>query len=277
MTSQVKNEINYRRRQSLFKRGEIDWHTNKDLYYKYKNVIESSIIAQQIEHKSIKAWKSYFALLRLRAAKKKISSQTQTVKPPGYWKDRATGRRKLLILVLGNCYKFDANLLKLPKKLRVKWKGQPKWASWKRQGMLTLIYDQVKGKWYAKQTVEVEPLHQPLSDKRAYMDLGILNLMTVVVDEERQALAYSGRPALADWWYLSHRMSGLQSTAAKLNGRKTTRRTQILTRRRALRFKQYVNTAIRRAIEGLWQKGFQRSSSEISKAFEQPESDEKQA
>jgi len=103
--------------------------------------------------------------------------------------------------------------------------------------------------------VEVEPPHQPLSDKRAYVDLGVLNLLTVIVDGERQALAYSGRSALADWWYLSHRIDGLKSIAAETNGRKTTKQVRVLFRRRTLRFRQHVNAAVRRAIERLWQEG----------------------
>ena len=101
----------------------------------------------------------------------------------------------------------------------------------------------------------VKPPHQPLSDKRAYVDLGVLELLTVVVDGKRQALAYSGRPALADWWYLSRRINRLKSVATKTNGRKSTKRIRVLFKRRTLRFRQHVNTAVRRAIERLWQEG----------------------
>jgi len=245
------NELNYRKRQSFFK-GKINWES-KDLYDKYK-CITGSATAQQIQRKNNEAWKSFFALLNLKTVGK-LPPHIQKVSPPGYWKDSISGERKLMILIRCDCYKLKASILNLPKGLELKWKGQPKWNGWVRQGLLTLIYDSVKRKWYARQLVEVRPLHQPLSDKRAYVDLGVLELLTVVVDGERQALAYSGRPALADWWYLSHRIDGLKSIAAGTNGERTTKLVKALFRRRTLRFRQHVNTAVRRAVERLWEEG----------------------
>lgn len=245
------NELNYRRRQSFFK-GEINWES-RDLYDKYKVTIGSAT-AQQIQRKNSEAWKSFFALLRLKS-EGKLPPHIQRIKPPCYWKDRNSGERKLLILIRCDCYRLEADALKLPKKLKVGWKGQPKWSGWTRQGLLTLIYNSVRQKWYARQAVEVEPPHQPLSDKRAYVDMGVLELMTLMVDGERQALAYSGRPALANWWYLSHRIDGLKSVAKKTNGKRTTKQVKVLFRRRKLRFRQYVNTSVRRAIERMWQEG----------------------
>ena len=245
------NELNYRRRQSFFN-SEINWQS-RDLYDKYKDIIGSAT-AQQIQRKNSEAWRSFFALLRLKAGGK-LPPHIQKVRPPRYWKNRESGERKRLILVRCDCYRLESDTLKLPKKLNVKWKGQLKWNGWTKQGLLTLIYDSVKRRWYARQSVEVEPPHQPLSLKRAYVDLGVLNLMTVVVDGEKQALAYSGRPALADWWYLSHRIDGLKSVAMETNGKRSTKQIRALFRRRTLRFRQHVNTAVRRAVERLWQEG----------------------
>ena len=243
------NELNYRRRQSFFK-GKINWKS-RDLYDRYKGIIGSAT-AQQIQHKNSEAWCSFFALLKLKA-KGKLPPHIQKIRPPRYWKNRKNEKRKLLILVRCDCYRLEAGILGLPKKLKVRWKGKPKWSG--KQGLLTLIYDSVRQKWYARQAVEVKPLHQPLSSKRAYVDLGVLNLLTVVVDGEKQALAYSGRPALADWWYLSHRIDELKSIAAKTNGKRSTKLVRALFRRRTLRFKQHVNTTVRRSIERLWQEG----------------------
>ena len=245
------NELNYRRRQSFFK-GKINWES-KDLYDKYKGIIGSAT-AQQVQRKNSEAWKSFFALLRLRT-KGKLPPHIQKVRPPRYWKDRKSEKRKLRILVRCDCYILEAGILKLPKKLKVRWKGKPKWSGWVKQGLLTLIYDQTKNRWYARQSVEVEPPHQPLSDRRAYVDLGVLELLTVVVDGGRQVSAYSGRPALADWWYLSHRIDELKSIVAETNGKRTTKRIRALFGRRTLRFRQHVNTVVRRSIERLWREG----------------------
>ncbi|HDI12921.1 MAG TPA: transposase, partial [Hadesarchaea archaeon] len=115
------NELNYRRRQSFFK-GEINWES-RDLYDKYKGTIGSAT-AQQVQRKNNEAWRSFFALLRLKA-EGKLPPHVQKVRPPRYWKNRETGERKLLILVRCDCYRLEAGALKLPKKLKVKWKGQP--------------------------------------------------------------------------------------------------------------------------------------------------------
>lgn len=143
----------------------------------------------------------------------------------------------------------------MPKKLCVKWRGQPKWSTWTKQGLLTIKYDPIKGKWYAYQPVEVKSPSQPLSKKSAYVDVGVINLLTIAVEGERQPVAYSGRHALSDWWYLSHKIDRLKSLAKTLNYRESTHQVRRLFRRRRLRFRQYVHTVVRRAVEDLWLRG----------------------
>jgi putative transposase len=152
-------------------------------------------------------------------------------------------------------YRLDEDFLHLPKKLSVKWQGLPKWTKWTKQGLLTIKYDSINGKWYAYQPVEVNSPYQPLSDKRAYVDVGVINLLTIVVEGERQPVAYSGRPALADWWYLSHKIDRLKSLAKTMNNRESTQQMRRLFRRRRLRFRQYVSTVVRRAVKDLWGHG----------------------
>ncbi|MDP7492391.1 MAG: transposase [Candidatus Undinarchaeales archaeon] len=246
------NEISYRRRQSIFNADKVNWNT-KDLYDRYKCIIGSAT-AQQIERKNSEAWRSFFALLELKK-KGKLPPRIQRVSPPGYWKHRSTGKRKQLILIRCDCYTIEGSILKLPKKLEVNWRGKPKWNDRTRQGLLTLLYDSIRRKWYARQIVEVDPPHQPLSNKRAFVDLGVLELLDVVIEGDRRSIAYSGRPALSDWWYLSRRIDRLKSIAKRTNGRKTTKQIRSLFRKRKLRFRQYVNTIVRKAIERLWREG----------------------
>ena len=249
--AQLWNELNYRRRQTFFK-GKIHWGSH-DLYDKYKGAVGSAT-AQQIIRKNNEAWKSFFTLLKLKA-KRKLPPHIQKVTPPRYWKNRENGKRKLLIPIRCDCHRLEKGTLKLPKKLEVGWRGKPRWNCWNRQGLLTLTYDQNKNRWYAQQSVEVEPPHQPLSDKRAYVDLGVLELLTVAVDGERQVLAYSGRPALADWWYLSHQIDRLKKIAANTNMKRSTKRIRGFFKRRTLRFRQHINSVVRRAVEWLWWEG----------------------
>ena len=246
------NEISYRRRQCLFTSGKLDWNT-RDLYDRYKGFIGSAT-AQQIERKNSEAWRSFFALLKLKKSDK-LPHRIKKVRPPGYWKDRSTGKRKQLILIRCDSYRIEGSTLKLPNKLEVTWEGKPKWTDWTKQGLLTILYDPIRCTWYVRQTVEVEPPHQPLSNKRAFVDMGVLVLLDVVIEGDRRSVAYSGRPALADWWCLSHRIDRLKSIAKRTNGRRTTKRIKSLFLRRKLRFRQYVNTIVRRAVERLWHEG----------------------
>jgi putative transposase len=216
--------------------------------------VVGSATAQQIERKNSEAWRSFFTLLQLKK-QGLLPSHIRCVNPPSYWKDRRSNARKLIILIRCDSYRFDNHVLRLPKKLCITWKGKPKWVKWTRQGRLIIKYDEITGKWYARQPVEVEPPHQPLSNLRAYVDVGVINLLTIAVEDERNTIAYSGRPALADWWYLSYRINRLKSLARTINNQDTTREVRRLFRRRRLRLRQYFNTTVRRAIKDMWTRG----------------------
>ena len=110
------NEINYKRRQSFFSRN-FEWNTDES-YHKYKKIIGSAT-AQQVTRKNNEAWKSFFALLRLKKDGK-LPEHIRKVSPPGYWKDRKTGKRVLTILIRCNCYKLSENYLKLPFRLKIR-------------------------------------------------------------------------------------------------------------------------------------------------------------
>lgn len=245
------NEITYRRRQTFFK-STINWEW-RDLYDIYKKVVGSAT-AQQIERKNNEAWRSFFALLKLKK-EGRLPPNIKQIRPPGYWKDRRTNRRKLIILIRCDLYRFEGEVLHLPKKLHIKWRGNPKWTNWTKQGLLTIKYDAMKNKWYTRQPVEVEPPHQPLANRRAYIDVGVINLLTIAIEGEQQTLAYSGRPALSDWWYLSKKIDRLKSLVKTMNNQESTNQIRRLYRRRRLRFRHYVNTIVRRAVEYLWQLG----------------------
>ena len=245
------NEINYRRRQSFFA-GAIDWEW-RELYKRYKGIFGSAT-AQQIERKNQETWKSFFALLRLKK-EKRLPEHIKRVSPPGYWKNRRTNTRKLIILIRRDLYHIKENELWLPKKLHVKWVGKPNWTNWSKQGLLTIAYDAVKGRWYARQPVEVKPPHQPLSNRRAFIDLGIINLLSIAVEGEQQSIVYSGRPALSDWWYISKKIQRLKSIARTVNKRESTIQIRRLHRKRRCRYHQYVNTIVRRAVEYVWYRG----------------------
>lgn len=249
--AQLWNEINYRRRQSYFQ-GCLNWEW-RDLYDKYKGNI-SAATAQQIERKNNEAWRSFFALLKV-SKKGRLPPHIKKISPPGYWKDKKIGKYKLQILIRCDSYRFEGDRILLPKKLCIKWHGNPRWIPWIRQGQLIIIFDEDSKTWYVRQPVEVSPPHRPLSSKRAYVDLGVKNLLTIAMDGERQTYAFSGRSALADWWYWSHQINCLKSLAKKTNNRHSTKRVRQLFRRQQRRFRQYVNSSVRKAIHFLWRNG----------------------
>jgi len=88
-----------------------------------------------------------------------------------------------------------------------------------KQGRLEIRYDDLSSRWYAYIPVEIEkpppqPLHQAKEDKKkkkAYVDLGIINLITSWIEEEKGPEIYSGRNALSDWWYWNRKIGEHQS------------------------------------------------------------------
>jgi putative transposase len=243
--SRMYNEINYKRRQSFFNHN-FNWNTDAE-YYKYKGVIGSAT-AQQIIRKNNEAWKSFFALLE----KRKKGELEDRPHPPGYWKDRTTGKRIPRILIRGDLYELGRKYLKLPFKFKVRWKGKNKWVG--KQGRLEIVYDALEGQWICYMPVEVEPLHQPKGNKRAYIDLGVLNLITGWIEGEERAVIYSGRSILSDWWYWSEQIARCQEELDKI-GKKSSKRLRELYRRRKRRFRQVVNTIIARFVAECYDKG----------------------
>jgi len=237
------NEINYKRRQSYFA-GKMNWNTDEE-YHKYKKLIGSAT-AQQVINKNNEAWKSYFALLK----KWKEGELDEKPKPPGYWKDRVLGLRILKYLVRSDSYRLEKRKLKLPFGLRIMWKGKNKWEG--KQGRLEIFYDDLSGRWYAHMPVEVEPPHQPIGEKRAYLDLGVKCPIVAYVNGE--VFGYRGNSLLADWWYWTHEIAKYQEILNK-NGKKTSKRLRKLYRKRQRRFRDVINKIVKDLVEKCWRKG----------------------
>jgi len=241
------NKVNYKRRQSFF-RGEIDWDS-KEEYGEFKHVIGSAT-AQQIIRKNNEAWRSFIKLLKLKR-QGKLPKHIRKVSPPRYWKDRSTGRRRLITIIRNDCYRIEevngGKWLILPKGLRIRITGKVKWRG--RQGRLEIHYDDLNGRWYAYQSVKVDQPRHIISHKKAFIDLGVINIITAWIEGERQAIAFSGRPLLADWWYWTRRIAKYQSKLKKVNGRNKSKRLRKLYRKRKLRFRDGVNMIIHRFVK----------------------------
>ncbi|MHA1685941.1 MAG: RNA-guided endonuclease InsQ/TnpB family protein, partial [Candidatus Heimdallarchaeaceae archaeon] len=191
--SKMWNEINYKRRKAFFE-GKIVWNTEEE-YKKYKKLVGAAT-AQQIIIKNNEAWKSFFAILK-KKRKGKLPNNIKKVKPPGYWKNRKKKRRVMKILIRCDCYKLGKKVLKLPFRLKIIWQGKNRWEV--KQGRLEIVYDELKKSWYAFQPVEVEPLHQPLGNKKAYCGLGVR--VIVMSNIGGKVIGYNGNSLSAEWWY----------------------------------------------------------------------------
>ncbi|MFO7966483.1 MAG: transposase [Archaeoglobaceae archaeon] len=248
--SRLWNEVTYRRRRTFFN-GEMDWGTGEQ-YHKYKGLVGSAI-AQQVIRKNNEAWKSFFALLK-QYKEGNLPPHIDKVSPPGYWKDRDTGERYKKVLVRCDSYNLGGDVLKFGK-MKIKWRGKNKWSG--KQGRLEIVYNRLSGYWYAYQPVEVEPLHQPIGDKRAYIDLGVR--VPIMAEVDGVVWGYSGNSLLSDWWYWTNKISECHSEIKRVNGKSKSKRLSKLYRMRRKRFRYQVNCIVKDFVEQC----YTRSVSEI--------------
>ncbi|MCD6515658.1 MAG: transposase [Candidatus Odinarchaeota archaeon] len=249
------NKLNYIRRQQFFE-GRFDWEEGIDeLYDEFKKIIGSAT-AQQIIRKNNEAWRSFFALLKLQK-QDKLPPHIRKVSPPCYWKDRLLNKRKLMTVFRNDCYRIEEEggkkWLVLPKGLRIRITGEIRWRG--KQGRLEIFYDELTGRWYAYQSVEVNQSRRTISPKkRVFVDLGVINIIAAWIEGERQPIAFSGKPLLADWWYWSRKITHYQSIAMKVNKRYITKRIRKYYRKRQLRFRHAINTIIFRFVKLCYEK-----------------------
>ncbi|MBS7627562.1 transposase [Candidatus Bathyarchaeota archaeon] len=245
------NEVNSERRQAYIRYKKFSWYP-KHLYEKYAPLIGSAT-AQQIIRKNDEAWKSFLELKRLEA-QGKLPPYIAKVSMPRYWKRNR--RRELRIVVRNDCYKIDYKHLYLPKGLKLKYKGKLKWHG--KQGRLEIVYDNVDKVWRGFMAVKVEKPPLRGGNKPLYIDQGVVNLATVWFEGLRQPIAYSGKIALADWWYWTRRIAKMQSRLARVNGAKTSGRIRKLFRVRQRRFRHAVNAMVKAIVEDAYTLGISR-------------------
>jgi putative transposase len=224
------NEVNYERRQQFFNHQRVDFRRTWVKYYgKYKRIL--GVNAQAVLQKSNEAWSSFFSLLKLRS-EGKLPPYMNHVSPPGYWKDEATGRRKLLLVVRQDRYEVDEQRRVIILKdfnMEIRFVGRLRWYG--KQGRLEIHYDDARNAWYACIPVEVGveetktgkktkyivrgerrviQITTPKGSKVASIDLGINNLASVVVSDGTWIL-YKGIRAKEDYFYLQRLISRIQS------------------------------------------------------------------
>jgi len=230
VTAKLYNEINYERRQQFFSGKGVDFKGTWDKYYeKYKGML--GVNAQAVMQKNNEDWNSFFSLLRLKK-EGKLPPHMNHVSPPGYWKDKETGKRRLIIVIRQDHYKVDVERHVIILKdfdMEIKFVGRLRWYG--KQGRLEIIYDDTKNAWYAHIPVEVGvevtktgkkakhivrgerktiQITTPKGNKVASIDLGINNLASVVVSDGTWLL-YKGVRTKEDYFYMQRLISRIQS------------------------------------------------------------------
>jgi len=181
--------------------------------------------------KNNEAWNAFFSLLRLKK-EGKLPPYMNHVSPPGYWKDEATGRRRLILVVRQDRYIVDVErhvIILKDFNLEVKFIGRLRWYG--KQGRLEIHYDETRNAWYACIPVEVGveeaktgrrsrhivkgerrliQIATPRGSRVASIDLGINNLASVVVSDGTWLL-YKGVRAKEDYFYMQRLISRIQS------------------------------------------------------------------
>ena len=110
----------------------------------------------------------------------RLPPHIKKVSPPGYWKDRLTGKKEIHILIRSDRYclePIDGNegyLVLVDFDLRIRYVGRIRWEG--KKGRLEIIYE--AGRWLALVTIEVG-LDPPKSNKRGYVK-------PIYDDEERK-------------------------------------------------------------------------------------------
>ena len=253
MSAVLWNKLNYVRRQSFFKNC-FRWNRGiNELYNNFKKILGSAI-TDEVIRKNNEAWRSFFKLKRM-LKEHRLPQNIKKVRPPGYWKDRKSGKKKLMTLIKYNTYKIiNENgrrfLIIAPRRLGLKIRvaGSFKWHG--KQGRLEIYYDELTGGWYGHQTVfvNIQPKHTN-PPRRAFVDLGVINIIVAWIEGDVEPIAFSGRPLLADWYYWSNKISYYQSIAKKVNGKNITRRIKKLYRKRKRRFRDRINKIVKKFID----------------------------
>ena len=252
MSAVLWNKVNYKRRQSFFA-SEIDWDS-KEEYEELKRIVGAAT-AQQIIRKNDEAWRSFLRLLNLKK-KGRLPEHVRRVSPPGYWKDRKSGKRKLMTVFRNDSYRIEEadgeKWLVLPRGLRIRITGETKWKG--KQCRLEIYYDDLTCRWYALQPVEVE-IEEVESNKRAYADLGVVDIITAWIEGERQVIAFSGKSLLSDWWYWNKKIAEHQSQLKRVNGKNSSKQLRMLYRMRQRRFRHAINTIVHRFVKFCRERG----------------------
>ncbi|WP_446752219.1 RNA-guided endonuclease InsQ/TnpB family protein [Vulcanisaeta sp. JCM 16161] len=223
------NEVTYERRRQFYSGQGVDLRGTYHKYYdEYKDVLGSANV-QQLLNMNNEAWASFFELLKARR-QGRSSPFIRRVSPPGYWKDKALGERRLIIVVRSDRYHIEpinggeGYIVLKDFRMRIKFAGRIKWEG--KQGRLVIKYE--SGRWFAYIPIEVgKPTpksnprgyvrpnyrdrritnprsiqqRQPIGREKAFIDIGLNNLFAVTTTNGYAILIKGGLIKSEYYWW----------------------------------------------------------------------------
>jgi putative transposase len=258
--------------------GKIDFKgTEHELYHRYKGRL--GVNAGQVIRLNNSAWKSYFETLRL-YRQGKLPRFYGKPSPPGFWKDRLLGKRRLIILVRNDRYYLEqvnggeGYIVLKDWQLRIKYASRVKWSG--RQGMLVIKLE--GNRWFAYVPIEVgsKPvrsnprgyvkgiyekiqIEKPKGGNKAFIDVGLNNLFAVVFNHTDTAILIKGSSIKSEYYYWKREIKTYQSIRDWLRNRgfNAWRKYHAFhlhaKYKRRERLRHYYRTAIRFLAKALWQ------------------------
>jgi transposase, IS605 OrfB family, central region len=224
------NGLNYTRLMQFRASGRVDFKgTGHEFYHRYKGRL--GVNAGQVVRLSNRAWNSFFETLRL-YRQGKLPRFNSKPSPPGFWKDKLLGKRRLIILVRNDRYYLEqvnggeGYLVLKDWGLRIKYAGRVKWSG--RQGMLMIKLED--NRWFAYVPIEVgsKPvrsnprgyvmgvyekvqIEKPRGSNKAFIDIGLNNLFAVAFTHPDVAILIKGSTIKAEYYWWKREIKTYQS------------------------------------------------------------------
>jgi len=151
-------------------------------------------------------WKSFKELLKL---KERLKLELRVNRP-------SRKRKRMTVFVGHDNYRIDAQRKVLHLgywNIEVAFKGELRWLPQGKQGRLIIVYDPMKGKWYARVSVEVSLQPSSIPGLKAGVDLG-REIMAAVAVEDGHALLYRGGPLKSEYYYHERKIAEIDRALA---------------------------------------------------------------
>ncbi|NAY82486.1 MAG: transposase [Thaumarchaeota archaeon] len=238
------NEVNKLRLEQYKNHEPVDFNkTEKVVYEKFKAILHGANV-QQVTRKNMGAWKSFFELSK----KKKEGELPKWMKP----KPPHKKKDNLFLLIRHDRYKIEGNeIFLMDFNLRLKFIGKLKWVG--KQGTLEIFFDNARKKWYARIPMVVKVNNKPKGKMKAGIDLGVVNLATVAV-EDGSWMIFKGGSVLSEFKKITKRIL-IEEKRLSRHGLKTSRKLEMLYKKRSLLLKNAREGLAREIVESLYDKG----------------------